>query len=206
MIQRVTTRCCAFKEIKDGAYHSLQRNLAIRRRFWQRCHQRRDPVANPRCHFYLYQRISTVFVRRILIRGTRFVALVKPSQREAICRTPPTGFGTSQQTSGLSRGESFAFFAHSEVARLKQATEMAGRKIRFDPVAKSDQRSTRTGKGGGDAWPKRHRPIVAECLLPDQRHVSIRRAGDFDLIQRHASSENPAEDFLDLRFTAAGVE
>ena len=63
---------------------------------------------------------------------------------------------------------------------------MAGRKIRFDPVAKSDQRSTWTCKGGRYAWPQRHRPIVAKCLLPDQCHVSVRRAGNFDLIQRYA--------------------
>ena len=54
--------------------------------------------------------------------------------------------------------------------------------------------------------PRRHRPIVAERLLPDQRDVGVGRAGDFDLIQRRASGKNPAENLLDFRFTAAGVE
>src|SRR6267154_6341218 len=105
MVECVATCCCAFQETEYGAHHSLQQNLAVRRRLWQRCYQLRDPVANAHRPFCLYTRISAIFIGRILIRGTRFVALVKPSKREAICRTPPTGFGMPQQTGGLSRAE-----------------------------------------------------------------------------------------------------
>ena len=83
---------------------------------------------------------------------------------------------------------------------------MASRKVRFDPVAKPNQRPPWTCEGGGDARAQRHRPIVAECLLPDKHNVSIRRTGNFDLIQRCAGSENPAEDLLDPRFMATRVD
>src|SRR5439155_25292716 len=111
-----------------------------------------------------------------------------------------------EQASGLSCGEALVDFVDAEVARLQQATEMAGRKIGFNPVAESDQPSTWTRERGGDSWSERHRPVVADGLFPDHCHLRIGRTGDFDLVQRRAARQNPAEDFFDLRFTAAGMK
>jgi hypothetical protein len=47
---------------------------------------------------------------------------------------------------------------------------------------------------------------MPECLLPDQRDVSIGRARNFDLIERSAARENPSENLFYFRFTAACVE
>ena len=47
---------------------------------------------------------------------------------------------------------------------------------------------------------------MAKCLLPDQRYVSVRWAGDLDLIQRHSGCKNPTEDLLYLRLLPARMK
>jgi hypothetical protein len=47
---------------------------------------------------------------------------------------------------------------------------------------------------------------VAQRLLPDERGVRVGGAGDLDLVERRAGSQNAAEDLLDLSFAAARVE
>ena len=61
---------------------------------------------------------------------------------------------------------------------------MAGGEIGFDPVAQSEQRAPGTGAGRRDAGAERHRPVVPKRLLPDERDVRVRGAGDLDLIER----------------------
>src|SRR5439155_12992614 len=151
MVEGIATRGCVLEEIENAAHHSLKRNLAVCRRLRHGCDQTRDPLANTRGQVCLDLRISAIFVRRILVRGTRRMAFVKPPEREAIGRTPPTGFCTGEQTSGLACGEAFLVFHHSKVARLKEAAKMTGREISLDPIAQADQRATRTRKGGRNA-------------------------------------------------------
>ena len=131
---------------------------------------------------------------------------MQPSQREAVRRPAPTRFRAREQAGGLSGGEAFVGFLDAEVAGLQQAAEMAGGKIGFNPVAESDQRSAWTRERGGDSWAERDWPLVAEGFFPDQCHVRIRHTRDFDLVQRRAARQNPAEHLFDLRFTAAGMK
>ena len=190
MVERTAACGCVFEETRAQPLTTrLQRNLAVRRRLAARTATR--PMIQSRtravCSAFAL-RIGAIVIRRVRIRGTRLVALVKPSKREAIRRASPAGLRAREQTSGLSRREAFVLFVNAEVARLQQAAEMAGREIRFDPVAQSDQRSAGTREGRRDAWAQRDRPVVAKRLLPDQRHVRVRRAGDFDLIERRRRS------------------
>ena len=83
---------------------------------------------------------------------------------------------------------------------------MAGREIRFDPVAQPNQGPPRPGKGGGDAGTECYWPVMAQCLFPDQCDMGIGRTSNLDLIQWHARGKNAAEDLLNLGFTPAGVE
>src|ERR1700674_4223704 len=83
---------------------------------------------------------------------------------------------------------------------------MPGRKIRFDPVAKSYQRSTRASNVSRDSQAQSYWPVMSKRLLPDQRDVGVGRTRNFDLIERSTARENPPENLFYFRFTAARVE
>ena len=205
MVQRVAAGCAMFEERQDRVHDSLQRNRSVLGGRRNGVHQRREPGANVLRLLRPLVGVGAVVVRHIGVSGARLVALDQTRERHGVRGAPPSRIRPRQRARGLARGEPFLLI-DVEIAGQEQAAEVARREVGFDPVAEADQRASRPRERGGKTGAKRDRPVVAQRFFPDEPDVRIRRAREFDLVERRPGGENAPEDLFDLRFATAGVE
>ena len=134
------------------------------------------------------------------------VVVAQAAEREAIGGAAPARLGAREQSARPGRREAVVVGVDLDVAGLQQPAQVAGGEVGLDPVAEAEQRAARPRLRGRDAAAERDRPLVPQRLLPDQRDVRVRGAGDLHLIERRAGREDAAEDLFDFGFAAAGVE
>ena len=154
----------------------------------------------------LRARRLALVVRQFGIAGPGFVALREQSERQAVSGASPPGFCTGKRSRRLAGIESLVFLLDTHVTRLQQPAKVSCGEVGFNPVAEAEQGTTRACRWRRDARAERDRPLVTKRLLPNQRDVRIRRAGDLDLVERRTSGENAAEHLFNFGFAAAGVE
>src|SRR4051812_47969286 len=110
VIQRAAASRGVLHERDSRVHHRLQRNLARGVRLRNRLNETRDPCFDQGREGGAVPCILAIVGRGVLARSTRFVALSKSAEREAVgCASPPCL--SSRQNSGrLPGGEPFVLY------------------------------------------------------------------------------------------------
>ena len=205
MIERTAACGPALKEVEHAADDRLQWNRALVSCGRHRGDKLGNPSANTRCLLGLLLRVGAVRIGFLRIGGARFVDLAEAPEGKTVSGPAPPGFSTREHAGGLP-GRKPLMLLDAHIARLQQAAEMSGRKICFNPVAGSQQRSARARERGGDARAQGDGPGITKRLLPHQGQMRVRGTSDLRVVQRDAGGQNPTKDFLNLRLAATGVK